>query len=382
MLDNIKSSFILKKVFNHIPNNIFLKLIIHNKNLQKKLNIPIDKYINYSNQIEIEIIPDIDIINKDETSNIYKLINIKNDEDKKYFHIYFDEGKKEVNRNCLNKNDNVSKIKILIDKEIKSIAELFYQCIIIKEIKIIKFNRTDFIDYSKLFNFCKNLINLDISKLKTNKVIDMSHMFEECSSLKYIDLSNFETNNVTNMNFMFHNCTSLEKLNTNNFKTYNVKEMSSMFSGCRSLKNLDLSNFRTDNVTNMDFMFFHCSSLIKLNISNFITNKVTNMSNMFNYCSLIINLDLSNFKTNKVKDMFCMFCHCSSLKELYITEFELSALTDVECMFGYCSTKLKYKMKNKFKNINEKAYADNVEYCDNNLNHNYFDYTYANCDYY
>ena len=88
MLDNIKSAFILKKVFNYIPKHKFLKLIIHNKNLQKLLNISIDKYITYSNQIEIEIIPDIDLIKKDDKNNIYKFINIKNDKDNKYFHVH------------------------------------------------------------------------------------------------------------------------------------------------------------------------------------------------------------------------------------------------------------------------------------------------------
>ena len=40
----------------------WILLIINNKTLQKKLNISIDTYIKYSNQIEIEIIPDINKI--------------------------------------------------------------------------------------------------------------------------------------------------------------------------------------------------------------------------------------------------------------------------------------------------------------------------------
>ena len=42
----------------------------------------------YSNQIEIEIIPDLDIIKKDDKNNLYKFINIKNDKDNKYFHVH------------------------------------------------------------------------------------------------------------------------------------------------------------------------------------------------------------------------------------------------------------------------------------------------------
>ena len=64
-LEKIKSKYIIKKIFNNI----------HNKNIQKKINININSYIKYS-QIEVEII----------TSGSGKLINIKNDE--KNFFIY------------------------------------------------------------------------------------------------------------------------------------------------------------------------------------------------------------------------------------------------------------------------------------------------------
>ena len=37
-----------------------------------------------------------------------------------YYHIYFNNDKKEVKRNFLNKNENVEKIKIIIDFQIKS----------------------------------------------------------------------------------------------------------------------------------------------------------------------------------------------------------------------------------------------------------------------
>ena len=102
---------------------------------------------------------------------------------------------------------------------------------------------------------------------------------------------------------------------------------------------------------------------------------------MFTNCSLIKKLDLSNFKTNKVKDMYRMFYRCSSLKELFISKFEFNNAMDIECMFGHCSKKIKYKMKNKFKNINKKAYSDYIEYSDNNLNLDYFDYSFFNDDY-
>ena len=49
-----------------------------------------------------------------------KIINI-NEEDKKYIHIYFnDNKKKEIENTSLNIDDNVSKISIIIDYQIKS----------------------------------------------------------------------------------------------------------------------------------------------------------------------------------------------------------------------------------------------------------------------
>ena len=68
-----------------------------------------------------------------------KFINIK-EEDKKYFHIYFnDNKKKEIENTSLNKDDNVSKISIIIDYQIKSFSKLFFYCQCIESIKSFKF---------------------------------------------------------------------------------------------------------------------------------------------------------------------------------------------------------------------------------------------------
>ena len=123
-----------------------------------------------------------------------KFINIKK-EDKKYFHIYFnDNKKKEIENTSLNKKDNVSKISIIIDYQIKSFSELFYYCECIESIKFKKFYR--------------------------NNVTDMSGMFSECSSLKELNLINFNTNNVTNMSGMFYECSNQLKMQ---IKTQNNK---------------------------------------------------------------------------------------------------------------------------------------------------------------
>ena len=264
-MENFKSLYILKQIIKFIQKKKYLEIIVHNKNLQKKLNISIDTYIKLYNQIEIEIIPDISELDEDDVTNKFILIN--SECDKPFFHIYFDESHEEVKRNYLNKEDKISKIKVLIDMEVKSLKYLFY-CSSAKEIKFIKYNRNDSsdTDYSYMFSGCKNLINLDISKIKTN--------------------------NVKNMSYMFYNCSSLKNLNLSNFKTDQVTDITKMFSGCRSLETLDLSSFKTDNINNMNYAFHDCISLKELNISNFVFNNSTNVEYLFSNCSKKLKKDI------------------------------------------------------------------------------------------
>ena len=168
MLNQIQSIYFLEKIFAFVPKKIYLKLGYYNKNLQEKLKLSIEEYKKFSYQIEIEIIPDLNALKKDELKN--EFININNKKDKPFFHIYFDEDKKEINRNYLKKKEKVKKIKVLIDMEVNSLEELFNELQCVKEIKFIKFNRRDFTNYSYMFFNCTNLINLDISKLKTDNV--------------------------------------------------------------------------------------------------------------------------------------------------------------------------------------------------------------------
>ena len=81
--------------------------------------------------------------------------------------------KKEIERTYLDEDENVSKISIIIDYQIKSFSILFSYCDCIESIKFKKFYR--------------------------NNVTDMSGMFSGCSSLKELNLNNFNTKNVTDM---------------------------------------------------------------------------------------------------------------------------------------------------------------------------------------
>ena len=112
---NIKSNYILRKVFNVIHKRISLEIIKYNINIQKRLNININNYKEFSelySSIELEIIP---------IQNQYgSFINIDKEEDKIYFHIYFNENKEEIKKTEIDEEDKVSKINIIIDYQIKS----------------------------------------------------------------------------------------------------------------------------------------------------------------------------------------------------------------------------------------------------------------------
>ena len=108
--------------------------------------------------------------------DVLLFINIK-EEDKKYFHIYFNNNKEEIKKTEINEEDKVSKINITIDYQIESFDWLFANCNCIESINFKNFHR--------------------------DNIKDMSGMFSYCSSLKELNLSNFNTNNVTNMDSMF-----------------------------------------------------------------------------------------------------------------------------------------------------------------------------------
>ena len=168
IIDNIKSRYILSKIYNNMTKKKKLKIVKYNKKIQNRLNLSVNDYEEYC-KIEIEIIPIKD--------KYGKFINIKKN-DKLYYHIYFNDNKEEIkNKYEIKEGDKVKKIKIIIDYQIKSFEKLFFWCGCVESINFKKFYR--------------------------NNINDMSYMFCGCSSLKKLNISNFNTNNVTNMNSMF-----------------------------------------------------------------------------------------------------------------------------------------------------------------------------------
>ena len=281
-LDNIKSVYTIKIIFEHIKKNKFLSIIKYNKKMQNRLKLTINDYKEYSqlySPIEIEL-----KLVKNTYSN-EAFINIR-DDNKKYFHIFFNDSNKEANLSSLN-HEKIEKVKIIIDHQIISFGYLFL-CTRIEEIYFKKFYRTNIIDMRSMFACCTSLKKVDMSMFITNNVTNMESMFIGCESLKELNLSKFNTNNVTNMEMMFRRCISLKELNLENFNTNKVKDMSHMFEECWSLKNLNVSSFNIDQVTNMDNMFFGCSNRlldsVKLQNNSF---KDINYKNEENNCYII-----------------------------------------------------------------------------------------------
>ena len=276
---NIKSIYILQKFFGNLPQKKSLEICKYNKNIQQRLNLCINNYKKFCesySSIIIDIIP--------VTYDYGVFINF-NEEDEKYYHIYFNNSKEEIKRKYIKNHEKVNNINIKINYQVESFYKLFYDCKCIKSI------------YFK--QFLRNNIN------------NMSKMFANCLSIKEIDFSNCNTSNVENMSEMFDACSSLEVINISNFNTEKVKNMSSMFNDCKLLKQIDLSNFNTNEVIDMNCMFCKCNSLKKINLSSFNTNNVRNMKGMFFECYSLEDLDISNFNVNNGTDRTQMFEGCN-----------------------------------------------------------------------
>ena len=172
VLKKIRSKYIIMKIFDNLNESKLLNIIHYNKIYQKMMKIKLKDYKNEFSKIEIEIIPE---------KNIYgNFVNITNNIIKEHVHIYFNDNKEEIKSSSITKDDNVTRITIIINHKIKSLSKIFQYCKCIKKINFIKFNRDD--------------------------INNMCMMFYGCSSLKELNLSNFNTNNVTNMSGMFWGC--------------------------------------------------------------------------------------------------------------------------------------------------------------------------------
>ena len=104
IIENIKNRYILSKIYNNMTKKKKLEIVKYNKKIQNRINLSVKDYKEYSETftpIEIEIIP---------TKGKYgKFIDI-NENDKLYYHIYFDDNKEEIkNKYEIKEEDKVTK---------------------------------------------------------------------------------------------------------------------------------------------------------------------------------------------------------------------------------------------------------------------------------
>ena len=99
LIKNIKSRYILQLLFNNLLKKKTLDIIKYNKIIKNRINISIKDYKEYS-----EIYSSIEIEIKLKKDRYGEFININN-ENKKYYHIYFNNNKKEIKRNYINENE-------------------------------------------------------------------------------------------------------------------------------------------------------------------------------------------------------------------------------------------------------------------------------------
>ena len=138
IIKNIKSRYILSKIYDNMTKKKKLQIVKYNKRIQNRLNLDVKDYKEYSetySSIEIEIIlakgKDDIFLNIDENDDLY-------------YHIYFNDNKEEMkNQYYIKKEDKVRKIKIILDYQVKSFYKLFNDCYCIESINFKKFYRNN-----------------------------------------------------------------------------------------------------------------------------------------------------------------------------------------------------------------------------------------------
>ena len=154
----------MEKLYDIIPKKKKHEIVKYNKKVQNRLDLGVKDYKEYSETftpIEIDIIP--------RKKKYVKFINI-DENDELYYHIYFNDNNEEIkNKYEINEEDKVTKIKIIIDYQVKSFKELFYDSKCIESINFKKFYRNNITDMSYMFYGCSNDLKMKI--IKKNKDI-------------------------------------------------------------------------------------------------------------------------------------------------------------------------------------------------------------------
>ena len=127
ILYGIKSKYIIIKIFDNLKTRKFLQIIKYNKKISERIEISLkESFKKYwiDNQIEIEL----NIFENPKYEEDKKnFINFE-EKDKPYIHIYLNDDKKGTKRNYIEKNEALSKVKIILDLKFKKFEKLFYEC--------------------------------------------------------------------------------------------------------------------------------------------------------------------------------------------------------------------------------------------------------------
>ena len=138
IIEKLKSDYFLQKLYDNMTKLKKLEIVKYNKKIQNRINLSVKNYKEYSETftpIEIEIIP---------TKGKYGRFIKINENDKLYYHIYFNDNKEEIkNKYKIDEQDKITKIKIIIDYQVKSFKDLFIWCECINSINFKKFYRNN-----------------------------------------------------------------------------------------------------------------------------------------------------------------------------------------------------------------------------------------------
>ena len=122
-LKNVKSDYILSKIFYNIIKRKSLEIFKYNKKLQNRMKLGFKDYKKFCETFTLIVIEIIPI-----KGEYGEFIHI-NKNDKLFYHIYFND----------NKEDNVTKIKIIMDNQVKSFKKLLEDYNYIEYINFNKF---------------------------------------------------------------------------------------------------------------------------------------------------------------------------------------------------------------------------------------------------
>ena len=170
ILESLKSDYFLQKLYDIMPKKKKLEIVKYNKRVQNRLDLGIKDYKEYSetySSIEIEIIP---------AKGKYGRFIYIDENDELYYHIYFNDNKEEIKNKYkiytedgmikheyyIDEEDKVTKIKIIIDYQVKSFNELFRRFKCIESINFNKFTIFTFLRYYFYFYFGVFFIIIDI----------------------------------------------------------------------------------------------------------------------------------------------------------------------------------------------------------------------------